>query len=221
MQRSQINNYIDAACNFFMKSHFYLPGWAKWTPEEWQSKGEEYDEIRKNSLGWDVTDFGSGSFLHKGLTLFTLRNGNLKGDRKPYCEKIMYVREDQITPIHFHWNKMEDIINRGGGSLCMQLWKADKDENLSTDPVKVRVDGVTTKVNNGEILRLAAGQSICLEPYLYHTFWAEDGDCLVGEVSTVNDDINDNRFLIQIGRYPEISEDEPARYKLCNEYQSL
>ncbi len=221
MKRSQINSFIDEAFSFFMKNHFYLPGWAKWMPEEWQSKGEEYDEIRKNSLGWDVTDFGSGVFLHKGLTLFTLRNGSLNGDRKPYCEKIMYVREDQITPIHFHWNKMEDIINRGGGSLCMQLWKADKDENLSTDPVKVQVDGVTTHVNNGEILRLAAGQSICLEPYLYHTFWAEEGDCLVGEVSTVNDDINDNRFLIPIGRYPEISEDEPARYMLCNEYHSI
>jgi D-lyxose ketol-isomerase len=80
---------------------------------------------------------------------------------------------------------------------------------------------VTTLVNNGEILKLEMGQSICYEPYLYHTFWAENGDCLVGEVSTVNDDINDNRFLVKVGRYPAIVEDVPARYMLCNEYKNL
>ncbi|MDX9773030.1 MAG: D-lyxose/D-mannose family sugar isomerase [Bacteroidales bacterium] len=221
MKRSQINNYIDEALEFFLKNHFYLPAWAEWMPDEWQSKGAEYDEIRNSNLGWDVTDFGGDSFMYKGLTLFTLRNGILNGGRKPYCEKIMYVRENQITPIHFHWHKMEDIINRGGGSLCMQLWKADSDEDLSSEPVKVQVDGVTTLVNNGEILKLEMGQSICYEPYLYHTFWAENGDCLVGEVSTVNDDINDNRFLVKVGRYPAIVEDVPARYMLCNEYKNL
>ncbi|MCD8185635.1 MAG: D-lyxose/D-mannose family sugar isomerase, partial [Rikenellaceae bacterium] len=58
----------------------------------------------------------------------------------------------------------------------------------------------------------------CYEPYLYHTFWAEDGHCLVGEVSTVNDDQADNRFREATGRFPAIEEDRPARYVLCNEY---
>ena len=41
---------------------------------------------------------------------------------------------------------------------------------------------------------------------------------MIGEVSTVNDDENDNRFLQSPGRYPSIEEDEPAEYLLCNEY---
>ena len=49
-------------------------------------------------------------------------------------------------------------------------------------------------------------------------FWAENGDCMVGEVSTVNDDANDNRFYEETGRFPEIIEDEPVRYVLCTEY---
>lgn len=105
MKRSEINRYIREAIQFFESNHFYLPVWARWSTAEWQSKGEECDEIRQNGLGWDITDFGKGRFAEEGLTLVTIRNGNLKYDNKPYCEKIMLVREKQITPIHFHWKK--------------------------------------------------------------------------------------------------------------------
>ena len=87
--------------------------------------------------------------------------------------------------------------------------------------VTVRLDGVETTVPAGETLRLAKGRSITFTPYLYHTFWAEGEDCLVGEVSTVNDDTNDNRFYTPLGRYPAIDEDEPVRFLLCNEYPTL
>jgi len=78
-------------------------------------------------LGWDITDFGGGDFLKKGLLLFTMRNGNLYDDRytKPYAEKYLIVEEGQVTPFHFHWKKMEDIINRGGGNLLVQVYNDD------------------------------------------------------------------------------------------------
>ncbi len=220
MKRSQVNQFIREALGFFEEHQFYLPLWAQWTPGEWASKGKECDEIRENSLGWDITDFGSGEFLKQGLTLFTIRNGNLKKGDKPYCEKIMFVRENQITPLHFHWLKMEDIINRGGGNLCMRIWIAGENEVLSDQVIPVQIDGVTTLINPGEVLRLKPGQSICYKPYIYHEFWAENGHCLVGEVSTVNDDLKDNRFLNPLGRFPEIEEDVPALHLLCNEYPS-
>jgi D-lyxose ketol-isomerase len=53
---------------------------------------------------------------------------------------------------------------------------------------------------------------------MYHQFWSENGASMIGEVSTVNDDVNDNRFLEPLGRFSAIEEDEPARYLLCNEY---
>ncbi|WP_298614433.1 D-lyxose/D-mannose family sugar isomerase [uncultured Odoribacter sp.] len=218
MKRSEINQYIQEAIRFFESNCFYLPLWAGWTPADWQSKGKECEEIRLNNLGWDITDFGKGHFLQEGLTLVTIRNGNLKYDHKPYCEKIMMVREKQITPIHFHWKKMEDIINRGGGTLCIQLWKASKEEKRTTENCIVKIDGIKTEIKSGGMVYLEKGQSICFEPYMYHTFWAENGNCMVGEVSTVNDDANDNRFFEPIGRFPEIEEDAPAKYLLCTEY---
>lgn len=219
MKRSEINQYICEAKAFMNKHQFYLPQWADWSPKEWATRGTECDDIRQKAMGWDLTDFGSGDFINVGLTLFTLRNGSLVIKDKSYCEKIMFVRCNQVTPLHFHWHKTEDIINRGGGTLCMKLWKADRQKEILTDnSLEVKIDGVSTTVKAGEIIRLGLGQSICYEPYLYHTFWAEEDHCLVGEVSTVNDDMTDNRFLYPKGRFPKIEEDESALYLLCNEY---
>ena len=218
MKRSEINRYINEAKNFFAEHQFHLPVWVDWSPAEWATKGDECEEIRRNQLGWDVTDFATGKFEEIGLTLVTIRNGNVKYDKKTYCEKIMFVRENQVTPTHFHWKKMEDIIHRGGGTFCVRLWKADENEQPTDAPCSVQIDGVTTVIPAGEVLRLQPGQSISFEPYMYHEFWSEGGHSMIGEVSTVNDDENDKRFLQSPGRYPSIEEDEPAQYLLCNEY---
>lgn len=220
MKRSEINNAIVFAIEFFEQHSFRLPPWAYLTPEEWQNRGEEYEEIRLAQLGWDITDFGKGRFNEEGLTLFTVRNGYpSRVPYKTYCEKIMIAGEKQVTPMHFHWKKMEDIINRGGGDLCIQLWKADRQtEEKTEESFPLLIDGVKKMFNAGDIVRLKPGESISFEPYVYHAFWGEDGPVLVGEVSTVNDDSNDNRFYESLGRYPEIIEDEPACFCLCNEY---
>ena len=220
MKRSEINRYIDFANDFFKQHAFMLPAWACLTPTQWKTKGPEYDEIRLSGMGWDITDFGKGDFEKEGLTLFTIRNGYPRRiPYKSYCEKIMIVGDRQITPTHFHWQKMEDIIHRGGGDFYMQLWKGDPQTEEITDlSFTVKIDGVEHPFNAGNIVRLQPGESICFEPYIYHMFWAEGGPALVGEVSTVNDDANDNRFYESLGRFPEIIEDEPARYCLCNEY---
>ena len=149
MKRSEINRSIREALDFLAEHRFPLPEWATWTPPMWNRHGEECREIRDNALGWDVTDFGKGNFSREGLTLFTIRNGNPARDRKTYCEKIMFVREGQVTPIHFHWHKMEDIINRGGGDLCMKLWKADQKERMTETPCTFQVDGITTTLRAG------------------------------------------------------------------------
>ena len=222
MKRSEINRLICEAKEFFKQQKFYLPPFAFWSPADWKNKGEECNEIRDNLLGWDLTDFGSGDFYETGLLLFTTRNGSQGDSRyeKPYAEKIMIVRENQITPMHFHWSKMEDIINRGGGELVIELNKAcEDDEGKFTDqPFEVTLDGVVRTFNPGDKVRLQPGESITLERYIYHRFWAENGMTLVGEVSCVNDDNTDNRFYEPIGRFPEIEEDEEPVHYLCNEY---
>ena len=223
MKRSEINTLLDEACDFFSSCHFRLPPFAFWTPEIWRTTGAEANEIRDNELGWDVTDYGLDKFYQVGLLLFTIRNGNHARQQdypKGYAEKIMMVREEQVTPYHFHWNKREDIINRGGGNLVIDLYYADEHDKLSDRQFSVSVDGVRREVAAGDRVILTPGESICLEPYVYHTFYGEkgSGSVMVGEVSDVNDDRSDNRFYEQFPRFPEIVEDEAPRYHLCTEY---
>ena len=220
MKRSKINSEIRHMEELIQEHGFEIPPFCKWTPEEWNNKGSEYDEIRDNMLGWDITDYGLGKFDEIGFSLITIRNGNLKMDKytKTYAEKLLVVKEGQMAPMHFHWNKMEDIINRGGGILALQLWKANIKEEKTSDSFTVQIDGITRKIEAGEIIRLNPGESITLEPYIYHQFWAEKKTCIIGEVSKVNDDSNDNRFYEPLGRYPKIEEDESALFLLCTEY---
>lgn len=218
MKRSEINRIEEQAADFLRAHRFYLPPWAFWSPEEWRKTREDISEIRDNMLGWDVTDFGSGDFYRRGLFLFTLRNGNPARDKKPYAEKIMVVEREQETPMHFHRIKMEDIINRGGGTLVLELYGSDPEGALSNRSLEVSLDGIWRKLAAGSKVVLHPGESICLEPFMYHRFWAEGERTLVGEVSVINDDRTDNRFYEPVGRFPEIEEDTKPLYLLVNDY---
>ena len=155
MKRSEINRRLLHAMDVFEKAGFHLPPFAHFSAESWADRGHEYDEIRENMLGWDITDFGWGRFDSDGLLLLTIRNGKL-GDpaSKTYAEKLMLVQENQVTPMHFHWNKMEDIINRGGGNLMIKVYLSDENEQLSDKDVPVTMDGVCCTVPAGTVLRL-------------------------------------------------------------------
>lgn len=223
MKRSEINSLITEAKELFASISFHLPSFGHWTPEDWKTKGKEAEEIRENQLGWDLTDYGEGDFRKTGLLLFTIRNGNYnKSTKYPkgYAEKIMIVQENQVCPLHFHWKKREDIINRGGGNLIIELYLADEKEELSKKDFDVSIDGVRRKCAPGEKVILTPGESICLEPFVYHRFYGQNGygPVIVGEVSDVNDDDNDNRFHHPLKRFPQIEEDAAPLHYLCNEY---
>ena len=221
MKRSEINAVIKRFEKLLEEHRFELPPFCKWTPEEWQTKGHEYDEIRDNMLGWDVTDYGMGDFGHLGLALITIRNGNVHNPKytKTYAEKIIMCDSGQVSPMLFHWHKMEYIINRGGNDIHFTLYNATEDEQLADTPVKIFSDGRCYTVPAGETVVLKPGQSLSLYPYYYHEFVIpEGGPVLIGEVSMCNDDNTDNRFLNPLGRFPTIEEDEPPYRLLCNEY---
>ena len=74
MKRSEVNAILKENIGFIKKMNFNLPPFAYWSPEEWETKGHEADEIRDNMLGWDITDYGKGDFWNYGLVLFTIRN---------------------------------------------------------------------------------------------------------------------------------------------------
>ena len=220
MNRSEINASLKDAVELFRRNHFHLPVWAFWKTEEWRKHPAFASRVRSLQMGWDITDFGGNDFKKRGLLLFCLRNGQAgRPEGKRYAEKIMVAREGQETPLHFHFNKKEDIIVRAGGVLVLELYDSDKDGGLLKKDVRVFVDEMESRVKAGAPLHLNPGQSITLVPGCYHRFYglAGKGSVLVGEVSDVNDDNTDNRFFEPLGRFPEIREDEPVLYPLWKE----
>ncbi len=224
MRRSEINQALRELEAMARAHGFCLPPFCGYSPADWQNKGHDHDEIRDNQLGWDITDYGLGNFDQVGFSLITIRNGNRKKAnlyRKTYAEKLLYLREGQYAPNHFHWIKMEDIINRGGGNLLIRVHNSLPDETVDRESdVTLHLDGVTRVVSAGTQIVLKPGESISIQPFLYHDFAIEPGTgaVLIGEVSECNDDNTDNRFEQPIGRFPKIEEDEPPYRLLCNEY---
>ncbi|MFI3174042.1 MAG: D-lyxose/D-mannose family sugar isomerase [Bacillota bacterium] len=224
MKRSEVNKALKELEAMVKEYRFSLPPFCHFTPEEWAEKGHEYDEVRDNMLGWDITDYGKGDFEKMGFSLITIRNGNMKLKdkyKKPYAEKLIFLKEGQYSPMHFHWYKMEDIINRGGGTVFIRVYNSTKDEQLDKESdVHIHVDGREMVVPAGTQVELKPGESIAIQQNLYHDFEvkAGTGNVLLGEVSQCNDDNIDNRFLEEMGRFSEIEEDEAPYRFLCNEY---
>ena len=191
MKRSEINRAIKAASACFAEHGWALPPRPR----------------------WDVTDFGLGDFDRFGLVLVNLT------EEPEYCEKLMYARRGQKTPAHSHGAKKEDIICRWG-ILMIQVW-ADKPNGAGANESKrftLKVNGVRRELSSNDILALQAGERVTLEPGCYHEFYPDTDACIIGEVSTYNDDATDNHFVSSdIGRFSDIDEDEPPIEKLINE----
>jgi len=223
MKRSEINKAIDWAVDACRKLHCALPDFALWTPQQWKEKAADTEYMRKVGMGWDVTDYATGDFDHTGAVLLTIRNGEVKHPEsgRVFCEKYIAMKAGQNLPCHFHYYKTEDIINRAGGTLRVYAWNSKPEstgyeKDMESD-VHLFCDGQPVTIKAGGYVDVTVGNSISLTPYIYHSFSAikEDGDLIVGEVSRVNDDANDNHFNPTVN-FSKIEEDETAKYQLCS-----
>ena len=158
---------------------------------------------------WDVTDFGLGDWRAFGLVLVNL------AEEAEYCEKLMFARRGMVTPAHAHRIKKEDVVARRG-SLSVRLW-ADSSLNEEGE-VEAKVNGEARRLPSGTTLLLGDGERVTLFPGVYHAFEPATETCVVGEVSTANDDLNDNLFVRDdVGRYARIDEDEPPLVRLVSD----
>ncbi|AKS47208.1 hypothetical protein SAMN05444287_3152 [Octadecabacter temperatus] len=225
MKRSRINDIIAESDEMMRKYGFALPPFAYWTLDEFKSRKDIAKNVIDARCGWDITDYGDGDFDKMGLFLFTLRNGRLadlqRGGGMCYAEKLLISKKDQLSPMHTHVIKAEDIINRGGATLIVELYGSDAQGDFDeTEGGSVLRDGIQRNFTAGEKLRLAPGESVTLMPGDWHAFWGDGGDVLIGEVSTVNDDETDNIFRDPIGRFSSIDEDVDPSHLLVSDYQT-
>jgi hypothetical protein len=223
MKRSRINQIMREADAMIRHYGFVLPPFAHWTPDQFRARTGDAGAVIQARCGWDITDYGQGRFDAMGLFLFTLRNGRLsdlqRGGGMCYAEKLLISRQDQLSPMHTHVIKAEDIINRGGATLVVELYGSDDRGGFAADRGGVVMcDGIRTPYAPGHKLKLAPGESVTLMPGDWHAFWGEGGDVLIGEVSTVNDDLTDNIFREPIGRFAEVEEDEAPLHLLVSDY---
>ena len=222
MKRSTVNRIMAQADEMIRRHGFVLPPFAFWTPDQFKARGDARRVVDRR-MGWDITDYGQGRFDEMGLFLFTLRNGELadlqRGGGMCYAEKLLISRQDQLSPMHTHVIKAEDIINRGGATLVVELYGSDDRGGFAPDRGgRVLCDGIARDYGPGDKLQLAPGESVTLMPGDWHAFWGEGGDVPIGEVSTVNDDLTDNIFREPIGRFAEVEEDEAPLHLLVSDY---
>ena len=188
MKRSEINQLIVSASRSFERHGWALPPRPR----------------------WDVTDFGLGDWQRCCLALVNL------SEHPEYCEKLMYAREGMLTPPHCHHKKKEDIISRWG-TLRVQVWPGRPDDPLPA-PFGILVNGETRTVAAGAEIDLTAGERITLVPHVCHAFFPVSEECIIGEVSTANDDAHDNFFIDpRVGRYPHVDEDEAPLVRLLSD----
>lgn len=225
VKRSFINKIVDEAITFAREQNMTLPKFAYISADEWRKVDQKsWAEVFDLELGWDVTDYGSNDFYKSGTCLFTLRNGSVSNPKypKPYAEKMMLIEDGQVLPYHFHTFKMEDILNRGGATLCIKCYWATADNKLDEKlPVEISFDGQLFTFAPGEEIRIPVGSGITLPSRMYHSIYAVGGKVMSWEVSKVNDDHTDNIYLEGCPRFSEIEEDEPMRWCLCNEYAKV
>ncbi len=208
MKRSEINAIQKRAEAFLASQCFTLPPFSRWSLEQWQRPAAI--ALLQAGLGWAITDFGFGDFAQQGATVFTLRNAALVGS--VYSEKIIVLESGQYIGHHYHEEKTEDVINRAGGSLEIQLHSLTNNNQLGTTPVRLARDGLWQEIPSGSFVQLQAGESITLLPRVSHSFRATDTIVLMGEISSVNNDATDNYFVN--GTNPEVIEEDTAPYRL-------
>ncbi len=151
---------------------------------------------------WDITDCGAGSLQRHGIALINL------AEEPEYCEKLIYMRRPQVLVMHTHRQKKEDIICRNG-RLAFELWEGEPNPENKGQSIRLKRNGEYVEVPAGEPVVLEGGERLTLTPGIWHSFWPESDEAVIGEVSTANDDVNDNVFWDEnLDRFPQIEEDE-------------
>ena len=225
MKRSFIDARIEAMLSFCERHGVKLPPFALWSEDRYRADPAAARRVAEGGLGWNIVEFTPGAFAHEGLSVFTLRMGDWRklatGRGRLYAEKALMAEDGQRTPHHYHIVKTEDVVNRGGARFVVELFKVDRSGAPLKERFRVLKDAAMLDLNAGDRVSLEPGESLLLEPFVAHAFWAEGGKTLAGEVSLANDDSSDNYFLPPQALAAPIEEDQPKRFVTTRDHARL
>ena len=225
MKRSFIDARIEAMAELCERHGVRLPPFAFWSEEQYRADPAAARRIGDGGLGWNIVEFEPGGFAKQGLGVFTLRMGDWRqlaaGRGRLYAEKALMAEDGQRTPHHYHIVKTEDILNRGGARFVVELFKVDRAGAPRKERFRVLKDVKTLDLGPGDRVALEPGESLVLEPFIAHAFWAEGGATLGGEISLANDDAGDNYFLPPPGAPAPIEEDCAKRFVTTRDHARL
>ena len=225
MKRSLIDARIDRMLDMCARHGVRLPPFALWGDDDYRADPAAARRILEAGLGWNIVEFQPGAFDAAGLSVFTLRMGDWRqlaqGRGRLYAEKALLAEDGQRTPHHYHIVKTEDVINRGGARFVVELFKVDRAGAPLKEKFRALKDVKVLDLEPGAKVVLEPGESLTLDPFVAHAFWAEGGATLAGEVSLVNDDRADNLFLPPLPPPAPIEEDAPRKYVTVRDQERL
>lgn len=202
-----------------------LPPFALWGEARYRADPAAAKRISEGGLGWNIVEFAPGGFAREGLGVFTLRMGDwaqlATGRGRLYGEKALMAEDGQRTPHHYHIVKTEDLLNRGGARFVVELFKVNRAGAPLKERFRVLKDATMVDLGPGDRVSLEPGESLVLEPFVAHAFWAEGGSALGGEISLANDDLSDNYFLPAPVAPAPITEDAAKRYVTVRDHARL
>ncbi len=225
MKRSFIDARIESMLVLCERHGVKLPPFALWSQERYRADPDAARRIAESGVGWNIVEFKPGAFTSEGLSLFTLRMGDWRqlatGRGRLYGEKVLMAEEGQRTPHHYHVVKTEDVLNRGGARFVVELFKVDRAGTPLKERFHALKDATMLDLGAGDRVPLEPGESLTLDPFVAHAFWAEGGTTLAGEISLANDDSSDNHFLPPLAPQAPIEEDREKRFVTTRDHALL
>ena len=199
VKRSFIDARIDRMLELCGRHGVALPPFALWREADFRANPDAARLIAERGARLERGRIQAWPVRARGPDLVHAADGRLSRARRRtgrlYAEKAMAAEDGQRAPHHYHVVKTEDIVNRGGARFVVELFKVDAQGAPLKERFRALKDVNVLDLNPGDQVRLEPGESLTLEPFIAHAFWAEGGAAVAGEVSLANDDTTDNYFL--------------------------
>ena len=166
MKRSEINRLIEDALKFFQEMHFKLPPLGYLDTGAMEQAGGIVRGSGNESVGMGPHGFWYREFQCGRVAAFHPSKRESATRPEALCGKNHDRPGGTGDPHAFSTGpKMEDIINRGGGNLMIQLYPSDREGGFAKKSFQVSLDGLKRELKPRRLGQVAAGREHHADPW--------------------------------------------------------